>query len=386
MIWLRRPLLAVQGGVLVVLALLAAICAWRSDSVDAPPECIDDCATGVAATHEAVIATFDARPTETPYPTITISAVGDVALGRGVVDQIRAHDPAFPFELVRPLLSGDIVVGNLEGPLTDRGEPWPKSYNFRTPPDLAGGLRQFFSLVSLANNHAMDYGAVGLKDTMSALNGYPSVVGAGDNGELAFGAVTVYACGGGRGNASCGSSAVRVAFLACVLTPDEGSGFSIHQWAATETEPGVAVCDVDRIRREVVLARPGSDFILFMMHAGHEYVHEPNATQREIAEAALAAGADVVLGSHAHVVQPVEQRGNKLIAWGLGNFVFDLDEVDLANIPEPRVSLVLQITLQRGLGVVAWRADPVVLDVNEDRPRPATTAEERAALERALQP
>ena len=85
-------------------------------------------------------------------------------------------------------------------------------------------------------------------------------------------------------------------------------------------------------------ARAQADFVIVAPHAGTEYDNRPNETQLELASAAMAAGADAYIGAHAHVVQPVEQRGSQLIAWGLGNFIFNLDDVDLANIPEPRVS------------------------------------------------
>jgi poly-gamma-glutamate synthesis protein (capsule biosynthesis protein) len=104
-----------------------------------------------------------------------------------------------------------------------------------------------------------------------------------------------------------------------------------------------------------------------------------------VAQWALDAGADAYIGSHAHVVQPIELHDGKLIAWGLGNFVFDLDNVDLANIPVPRVSLVLRMTLTKGAGVTSYDVLPVALDDAEDRPRPAT-AEEGAVLDRLLAP
>jgi len=125
--------------------------------------------------------------------------------------------------------------------------------------------------------------------------------------------------------------------------------------------------------------------VIVSVHAGTEYANVPDATQRRIAETALAAGADAYLGHHAHVVQPIEQRGNQLIAWGLGNFIFDLDDVDLANIPEPRVSLVLNLTLTDGQGVTSFEALPVVQDAAEDRPRPATP-QEAAVLQSLIAP
>jgi len=100
-----------------------------------------------------------------------------------------------------------------------------------------------------------------------------------------------------------------------------------------------------------------------------------DATQRALAEAALAAGAVAVIGSHPHVPQPIEWGGGKLVAWSLGNFIFDLDDVDLANIPLPRVTPVLEFTLTEGRGVTGVRVRAAVLDADEDRPRPASEEE-----------
>lgn len=306
-------------------------------------------------------------------PSITITAVGDISLARQVNDWMAQYGASYPYELIQPLLTGDIVFGNLEGALTDGGEPWPKSFNFRTPPQYAPGLAAAgFDIVALANNHAMDYGVIGLLDTVSALNstgvGY---AGAGLNDASAWAPAVIEANG------------MRVAFIACALSPDEGSGFSITAWAAGETTTGMAVCSADRIAAEVQAARATNDFVLVSVHAGDEYVNAPNATQVALAEAALAAGADAFLGHHAHVVQPIEKRDGQIIAWGLSNFIFDLDQWDLAGIPEPRVSPILHITLTKGAGVTAWRADAVLLDADTDRPRPATP-EEGAVLDALL--
>ncbi len=300
---------------------------------------------------------------------VTISAVGDISLARQVVDRMEANGADYPFALIAPLMTGDIGFANLEGPLTDRGEIWPKGYNFRTPPRFAAGLAAgHFNIVSLANNHAMDYAAIGLQDTIAALD-----------------AVGVRQTGGGGGIAQALTPAVldvrgvRVAFVACALTPTEAGGFDIQAWAAREREPGIAVCNAAVLRDAIAGARKVADFVVVAVHAGDEYRNAPNGTQRELADEALAGGADVYLGAHAHVVQPVERRGAQLIAWGLGNFIFDLDDVDLANIPEPRVSLILNITLTKGQGVTAFEALPVTQDADEDRPRPAT-ADEAAIL------
>jgi poly-gamma-glutamate synthesis protein (capsule biosynthesis protein) len=306
---------------------------------------------------------------------ITISAVGDISLAREVVDRMEANGADYPFALIAPLVRGDIGLANLEGALTERGEPWPKGYNFRTPPRFASGLAAArFNVVTLANNHTLDYGPVGLLDTLAALDGAGvRHVGAGANAAEARAPVLVEANG------------LRVAFLGYVATPDEGNGFSIRTWEAGPGTPGLALGTPDAIAADVAAARRVADFVIVAVHAGDEYRTAPNPTQGALAQAAFDAGADAYIGAHAHVVQPIELEDGQLIAWGLGNFIFDLDEVDLANIPAPRVSLVLQFTLTKGRGVTSWSAVPVTLDAAEDRPRPAT-ADEAAALRKIIGP
>ena len=119
--------------------------------------------------------------------------------------------------------------------------------------------------------------------------------------------------------------------------------------------------------------------MIVAVHAGDEYRTTPNATERALADAALAAGADAYIGAHAHVPQPIEMRGHQLVAFGLGNFVFALDDVDRANIPPPRVSMILKLTLTKGAGVTSYDVVPVTLDEAQSRPRPAT-ADEAAVL------
>lgn len=364
----RVPALAIVAPVL--LALLVAACAASTSAPEAPPAASP---TAGAATTAAASPSRGASPTTVAPPSVTIAAVGDVSLARGVVDRMQADGPGYPFALVAPLLDGDINVANLEGPLTDRGEPWPKGYNFRTPPRFASALTAgHIGVVSLANNHIMDFGAVGLADTLTALDAAGiRHAGAGADESAAYAPAVVDVRG------------LRVAFLGYVATPDEGGGFSIRQWAAGARAPGVAIGAADAIHRDVAAARASADFVIVLLHAGDEYLAEPSATQRALTDAALAAGADSVIGAHAHVPQPIERRGRQLVAWGLGNFVFALDPVDLANIPQPRVSLVLKLTLTRGAGVTSFEVLPVTLDAAQDRPRPATP-EEAAVLHRIV--
>lgn len=355
------------------LALALVVLAGCAEPAGAPEKAIEDVPSPPAGASPATTAPAPATP-GAPR-SLTLSAVGDVSLARQVNDWMAAQGAGYPYALVAHLITGDVAIANLEGALTERGEPWPKGYNFRTPPRFAPGLRDAgFGLVSLANNHAMDYGIPGLEDTFAALDEAGVLyAGAGRDTAEAWAPVTLSAGG------------LTLAVVACALTPDEGGGFSITSWSASESAPGMAVCTTDALAGAVTAAAESADFVVAYVHAGDEYIRTPNATQRSLADAALAAGADAYIGHHAHVVQPVEQRGNQLVAWGLGNFIFDLDPVDLANIPEPRVSLILNVTFTEGAGVTAWEAVPVVLDAEADRPRPASPAE-ADALQALLAP
>ncbi len=360
---------------LLALALLAAACASKAGAPEPPttPAGTQLAPVPTASAPATVAATPQPAATDAPPPTassggsVTIDAVGDISLARQLVDRMTANGPDYPYALIAPLMDADIGFANLEGALTDGGNPWPKGYNFRTPPPLAAGLpRAHVDVVTLANNHAMDYGPFGLMDTVQTLD-VDGVrhIGAGANAQAS------------RAPAIIDVRGMKVAFLGYVATPDESGGFSIRQWAASDT-PGVALGSADAIASDVAAARQQADFVIVAVHAGDEYRHMPNATQRALADAALAAGADAYIGAHPHVVQPVEMRGKQLVAWSLGNFIFDLDNVDLANIPTPRVSLILKLTLTKGAGVTSYEAIPVVLDDTQDRPRPATEPEAAA--------
>ena len=373
---MRRCLLRCAP-LLLVFALTA--CASPAGAPESGPSATISAVASSTGTPPIATPTRSPTPTATAAPpvgrSLTISAVGDVSLARGVVDKMTANGAAFPFALVAPLIDGKIGFANLEGPLTERGAPWPKGYNFRTPPRFASSLTSGrIGVVTLANNHMLDFGIEGLTDTIAALDA-ASVrhVGAGANAMDAHAPAVVDASG------------LHVAFLGCVATPDEGGGFSIRAWEAGPATPGVAICTADAIATDVAASKRVADFVVVAIHAGDEYRTTPNATERELAADALAAGADAVIGAHAHVVQPVELRGDQLVAYGLGNFVFALDDVDRANIPMPRVSLVLKVTLTKGAGVTAWKALPTTLDDAQSRPRPATP-DEAAALRAIIGP
>jgi poly-gamma-glutamate synthesis protein (capsule biosynthesis protein) len=187
-----------------------------------------------------------------------------------------------------------------------------KSFTFLAPPEGAASLADAgFDLVTLANNHSLDYGPVALASTMNLLD-HAGVrhVGAGMNRMQAHQAVVLDVKG------------MRLAFLGVVNTGAEGR-YRRATWEATDERAGVAWGVPADVQADVAAAKAQADLVIVMMHAGAEGSRRPNAVQRGIAQAAVDAGASLVIGAHPHVLQPIERYGNGVIGWSLGNFVFD---------------------------------------------------------------
>ena len=167
---------------------------------------------------------------------------------------------------------------------------------------VAGGI----DLVSLANNHVLDYGQVGLDDTLATLDGLDiRAVGAGRSPEEAV-QPAMYTLNG-----------VRVAVLA----------FAGAYWNGSIDMPAtdrVAWAEPGRVQAAVRAVRGQADVVIVILHAGREYARTPSESQVAAAHAAIDAGADLVVGHHPHVTQTVERYGRGLIVYSLGNAVFDI--------------------------------------------------------------
>ncbi len=187
-----------------------------------------------------------------------------------------------------------------------------KSFTFLAPPAGAASLADAgFDLVTLANNHSLDYGAEALASTLQLLDAAGvRHTGAGMNRIEAHQPAVINVKG------------IGLAFLGCVNTGAEGS-YRRSTWEATDERAGVAWGVPEDVTADVIAAKSRADVVIVMMHAGTEGSRRVNATQRGIAQAAIDAGASLVIGAHPHVLQPVERYGNGVIAWSLGNFVFD---------------------------------------------------------------
>lgn len=253
-----------------------------------------------------------------PLPTIRIAAVGDVNYDRSPAYIIQTTgDLAYPLSRVQHVFeAADYTVANLETALGDVGEPAAKRYPFRSPPETAESLAiGGIDLVSLANNHAQDYGPEALLQGVDLLH--------------AAGVATV---GGGANEAAAYAphiadiNGLMVAFLGYVHVPVEAiTHFDTESWTATADAPGLAWANPARVSADVAAIRPEVDLVVVILHSGYEYIEEPSEPQVAAARAAIDAGADLVVGHHAHILQGIHRYNGGVIAYGLGNFLFNID-------------------------------------------------------------
>lgn len=240
--------------------------------------------------------------------TTKIALAGDTMLGRGVGEAIKRRSPASIVspDVVDVVHEGDLFLINLECCVSTRGERWPdprKPFFFRAPPEAVEVLTILgVDCVTLANNHALDYGAVALRDTLGYLTAAGiQVVGAGEDQAGARRPVTLEANG------------ARVRVAAFADHPEE--------FAAGPYSPGIAFVDLRRPLPEWLLApvTHSPDPVLVTAHWGPNMAETPVPTVAAAAEALREAGATLVAGHSAHVFHGVAHR----VLYDLGDFVDD---------------------------------------------------------------
>lgn len=281
-----------------------------------------------------------------PPEALEIAATGDVNLGGTVGDVIASAGPDYPWRRVSDLLGrADIALVNLECSVSTLGTPYPKQYTFRADPATLPAMRNAgVDVVSLANNHSLDYGPEALLDTMAHLRaaGIASV-GAGANDAEAWSPHVVTAKG------------IRVAFVAASrVIPHES-------WAVTADRPGIATAYSDRrLLSEVRRAGEVADVVVVSVHWGVERTSTPEEYQVTLGRRLVDAGATVVIGHHPHVLQPVVRYRGGIIAYSLGNFVFTAPDL-------VQQSMVLRIGILPDGQVVASQT-PIQIVGGQPRP------------------
>ncbi len=265
-----------------------------------------------------------------PKEPVSLVAVGDMMLSRHVWTKIMAHgaDPRYPFlETADFTKAADVTFGNVETAVSDMAPPPPEGMSFITPTKAIEGLKYAgFDVVSLANNHSMNFGREALLDSVKQLEAQGiKTAGAGENIEAAHVPARLEV----KGN--------KIAFFAYQNVGPEDA------WAATASRTGIAWMNVPQLQQDIKSIRDEVDYVIISMHAGTEYVFDPIPVQKEFAHAAIDAGADLVIGHHPHVIQDKEIYKDKQIIYSLGNFVFDQMWSE-----ETRLGEVMTATLDNG--------------------------------------
>jgi poly-gamma-glutamate capsule biosynthesis protein CapA/YwtB (metallophosphatase superfamily) len=241
---------------------------------------------------------------------VVLAFGGDIHF-EGVLSSKLAESPSTVLSPIAPTLGrADIAVANLETAVTNTGAAAAKQFVFRTPASAFEALRSgSLDVVSMANNHGMDYGQSGLLDSLAAAKRYRfPVVGIGLDGKRAYAPYrrTV------RGQ--------RIAILAATQVLDD---HLIASWSAGPGKPGLASAkDVPRLVQEVRRARRSADTVVVYLHWGVELEGCPTSDQRSLARTLVRAGADIVVGGHAHRLLGGGRMGDAFVDYGLGNFVW----------------------------------------------------------------
>jgi poly-gamma-glutamate synthesis protein (capsule biosynthesis protein) len=230
---------------------------------------------------------------------------GDCLLA-GHYEQAARTNPGLAFEKFHLFHTADVAMVNLECPVTVRGEPVEKPYNFRMQPGFLKALQSGgITLVNLANNHIFDYGEEGLFDTIFYLDSAGvRHVGAGRTREEAHTPVYVQKAG------------LKVGFMGYYQGGEAPP--------AGKEKPGVATRTIRAIRSDIRRMRQedGADFIVLNFHWGVEKSDTVETWQREFAHMAIDVGADLIIGHHPHVLQGIENYRDGVIAYSLGNLIF----------------------------------------------------------------
>jgi len=269
--------------------VLACLAGWLArDALAERPKALAQ-STGLSHARLPLAVPFDKPAPPAPPKRIRAAFTGDVAISLGVGAIVATHrDPTFPFaDVAERLRSYDLLVGNLECVVATRGEPTIRE-PLVAPPDTPKLLADAgFDLVSIANNHTLDMANAGYFEMLEKLD-----------------AVKLEHFGSTTADHARDPVAIR-----------EVQGIRVALIGHMNREEKKAIEDIKR-------ARMAADIVIVFEHWGIEYAQYPVRHQRLLGRTLIDAGADAVIGAHAHVVQPIEIYKNKLIAYGLGNFVF----------------------------------------------------------------
>lgn len=277
-----------------------------------------------------------------PPPFISIAAVGDIMLGEVTPQYMQQYGIGYPFDSTRQILAeADLTMGNLEAAFSNSGTRFDKKFTFKVPPKYAPSLLLAgIDVVTLANNHILDFGLEALKNTIATLD-----------------SLGIAHCGAGVTYQEAIKPAVlerngyRIAVLGYSLT------FPEEFWANSH-HGGTVFPHEHLLKRSIQQCDTLADLTIVTFHWGAELANYPKDYQKQIAHKSIDYGADLVIGHHPHVLQGLEIYKNRLIAYSLGNFTFS------SYSRKTTESIILKAFLTRN-GLLYAKAIPVC--VNNDR-------------------
>ena len=259
--------------------------------------------------------------------TVSLLFAGDIYLSDHVLNAYERGggiEGVLDSGFLQTIEQADIFMANQEFPFSRRGTPeTDKQFTFRLPEEKVSIMQEIGpDIVALANNHALDYGIEALSDTIRVLDEAGILhAGAGENLDEAKALKTIEA--GGK----------TFGFLAASRVFPKG------YWAAGPDHPGMLTAyDSTVLLEEIQKAKESCDFLTVYVHWGIERRTEPESYQRTLGQQYIDAGADLVIGSHPHVLQGIEYYKGKPIVYSLGNFVFgsSISKTMLLQVEVPR--------------------------------------------------
>ena len=321
---MRRYLLAALASVVIVALALVLTSGGDSDDDEQGAHVAVTATTPTPSTTSSPTTTADARGPRGNGNPVTFAFAGDVNFPEAwdtedgpppaappLAQQVQSN-PEHVLDPVAPVLSNaDLAMVNLETAVTDGGDPVSgKNYHFRSPAASFTALKAAgVDVVNMANNHALDYGPAGLQDTFAAIAAAKlPVTGIGHDAAEAYRPYR---------------TTIKGQRIAIVSATDWLEPALVPTWAATDSQPGLAFSiDRTRLLHQVQAVRPEVDTLVVFLHWGTEETWCASAEQQDLATALLGAGADIIVGSHAHRVFGAGKVGTALVAYGLGNFVY----------------------------------------------------------------
>ncbi len=322
----------------------------RSGNTDATGD------TGASRDTDATTTTTTRPPTGSGQA-VTVVFAGDTNFN----NQLGAlrSSPGTVLSAIAPTLSAaDVTMLNLEAALGTGGSPQPKKFTFQVPAQAIDAVKAAgVDVVTMANNHGMDFGPVGFADSLriERESGFP-ILGIGADDTEAYTPWVTEAKG------------QRIGFIGANDIFDDNLRSA---WTAAPGHPGLASAEEahqERLAQEVRTLRPKVDTLVVFLHYGTETQLCPNARQKELVELLTGAGADIVVGSHPHRLQGVGYHGQQFVAYSLGNFAFQ------ANSPEGAATGVLTVTAT-GRRIDGYTWTPAVIRNSIPHPLTGTAAD-----------